>query len=53
MQNRETARPRRRRHTDRHANRPSALITLPVIIMVLLAVQRQLIRGLTIGGLKG
>ncbi|HTU02424.1 MAG TPA: carbohydrate ABC transporter permease [Candidatus Sulfotelmatobacter sp.] len=30
----------------------STLITLPVIIMVL-AVQRQFIRGLTIGGLKG
>jgi ABC-type glycerol-3-phosphate transport system permease component len=30
----------------------STLIALPVIIMVLL-VQRQLIRGLTIGGLKG
>jgi multiple sugar transport system permease protein len=30
----------------------STLITLPVIIMVLL-VQRQFIRGLTIGGLKG
>lgn len=30
----------------------STLVTLPVIIMVLL-VQRQFIRGLTIGGLKG
>lgn len=30
----------------------STLITLPVIVMVLL-VQRQFIRGLTIGGVKG
>ena len=30
----------------------SSLITLPVLIMVLL-VRRQFIRGLTIGGLKG
>jgi multiple sugar transport system permease protein len=30
----------------------STLVTLPVIVMVLL-VQRQFIRGLTLGGVKG